>query len=417
MRSISNKDQILIGADASLSTGNTLNNGEIGIFNAVTGARVNDGNSAAAEKIMFAQGRTYNGAYAPLVSDVIELSKITHSDVTTYTADQEQITTVGYDGSAGSIDLIDNFNYYLRIYIEELVVAHSDGRDYVQGNAASGTTALGSAIANDLAKTLQNSLAKRAEKLMKVEILTNRAGVAFTSAVTATFTKGSKAVVATAGAFGAAEAVAGAFVRAGTATTAPVYKIATRESGTLITLDRPFEGATTSVTAEHILNGTGSGETDEAGAAWGLKITGEPLGFALETVGKKRYMKSRFTITTDSGNTPVVNVQPPLLGTGTVEQVAEFEWFAQGDDGEQYRMGEPFLHGTRQHTDANVPGGGYRLLTLQFIEDSVPGFVPNVSKKLLTVAVPQTVTGADYVDTVDDGLNALLADFSLPAFS
>lgn len=243
-----------------------------------------------------------------------------------YEAPQEQITFIGYNGSSGSIDATGTDTFKLRIafkHNKDIYSQHTQQRyfEYVPVTGATG---------QDIAASFAVQLGSDTDLTeVKTERICNDAGTA--EGDTATVTNGSTTVTLTGTAAGV---VAGAYVRFGTAVTDPVYKVASEtNTGTNIVLDQPYQGTSASgVTIETIT------EALADAASFGLKFTGKALTF---TVGKFKYTKVSFDLAiANFGATTITKTQSSKVGSGTYEQVAEYEWFAQGFNKAADRVGD-----------------------------------------------------------------------------
>lgn len=241
----------------------------------------------------------------------------------------EQISYVGYNGTSGSITATSLNDYVLGItfkHDKDMWSEQANKRIFYYTSDASATQA---EIADGL------NLAMVSDTFLTDDVLVERVcNVAGTEALGASDTivgsRGSKTltVVETGGVLPYLFAV-GDYIRIGTAVTSPIYKIAettvTVADGGTITLDAPLQASVS-------LSGTGVGEyitaAEAATANFGLKLTGRALDFI---VGKLKYTKVMFDTTLKNfGSTSVTVSQRAALGSGTYEQIAELEWFANG---------------------------------------------------------------------------------------
>jgi hypothetical protein len=138
------------------------------------------------------------------------------------------------------------------------------------------------------------------------------------------------------------------------------------------------------------------------GANYGIRLTGQALDFEL---GSFKYNVMTFDVQLSGfGVTPVTYTTAAQLGSGTYEQVAELEWFANGFNGVINRVHFPAPTGTQ---DA-VSGETYDVLALEYFDASetyvVSGTKP--AKKLLYIALPD---GASQTTQVLAQLNPWLA--------
>jgi len=377
-----------------------LEDGQIAIFTPAGAVST----IAAGEKFVIAMG---GRAGKPVfVSDVIDPTKVEVARSRGIQAGQEQIDSVGYNGVSGSMaNLATNTLYIIDFYIQEYLRSSSDGRLIKHGQYQS-LNALPSQmeVAEGLANSTILNFSREAEDYIQLDVLNAAAGA--TEANNITITNGSKVVLGA----GALTAVVGDYLRFGTvgggATVADaVYKVVSI-SGLYYTLNRK-------VTAASGVMATGTADADVVtnaqaiAAAAGFTITGKPLSFE---VGKQNYEKARWElILKDLDGTTYSRVQDALKGNGTWEDVAEQEWFAKGNEGEYFRMGEPVIQTNSPNT---AVGTFYDTTTIRWVEDSVVGFQANVSPKQITILSPNgmdCMTDAANVGGVWLNLNSAIA--------
>ena len=381
-------------AGSSLTAANA---GEICILSE-NGKILSEANAATEQKFKVGLRR---GAHIDFVSDIIDKSKISFIGRKTYAAAVQQVSYVGYNGTSGSIDANDNELYYLRIYLEDLFARGSgDGKSVKHGVYKSGTSATQKQIAEGVVESLINNFSRETEQQVRFELVNDEAGTAFTgTAANLTVTKGSK-VVAIDGTL--VEAAAGAVIRLGGAGTSnAVYEIASYTASSDVTLKTPYQGddATIAVADTMVIAGVAA-----AAAEYGIKMTGVPADFDL---GKIKYKIVRFEpqVDTTEGfgpDTLITNATAASSGTGTIPIVKEMEWFMQGHEGEFFRKGGPLIFDRKTDASSAVAGGGYSLIDIMFVDDSVVGFQPNVSKKHLTLAIPATTPAYALTGNADD---------------
>lgn len=258
-------------------------------------------------------------------SQVIRSNKIYGSNVTSYSglsyvAPAEQISYVGYNGSSGSIEAINDNTYKLRVVFKHDVENWSEQVNVSYNEYTSDSSATASEIAAAFAKKFDKSYpASNAD--IKVERVTDGTFTVAGGATTATVVKGSPTVTFSASTHAF---VAGDVIRiGGAASTFPVYLVSS-VSGVTVTLDSNYQGDSATVANANI------GEMSVI-TAWGLKITGRAL---TTTVPTFKYLKVAFDVTLkDFGTTAVTDSQVASRGNGTYEEIAELEYFARGFDG------------------------------------------------------------------------------------
>ncbi len=242
----------------------------------------------------------------------------------------QQVYVLGYDNTSGSIDMtttakILNISYK---HDDQLWSERLMKRSY----PSSGTTQ--AAVATEIAGLMnQDSYnanmgnSRAAGGWISAELLTDSTITA--DASTATVVKGSNLVTVT-----AANASVGEWLRIGTATTGPVYKLIAI-SGTTYTLNMPFQGASaTSVNVDRIT------AANAALGNWGIKMTGLALDFGTFPYPEYGYMTTKFTVHPGSGwgSTTLTKTTEASRGKGTYAQVSEMESFASTMRGQQNRV-------------------------------------------------------------------------------
>lgn len=264
-------------------------------------------------------------------SDVIDASTITNYIGKLSAAATEKITYIGYTGSTGSIEVNNSTTYVARILLLPSVAADFAQQKVKHMVYKSDIAATQEEIATGLVQNLSNNYQINKEPEIKAERVLNSAGVeALGAADTFVGVRGQSTItiVETGGVLPYLFAV-GDYVRLGTATTDPVYKITattvTVADGGVLTLDTPLQ---TSISA------TGAGLVEYITAAlaaasnFGVKLTSLARNFK---VGLLPYDKFDFntTLTEGFGATTVTTSQETSFGTGTYEQVSEAEYVNQ----------------------------------------------------------------------------------------
>jgi len=419
-----NVHKVFVGASPALSTLGTLNTGEIGFFNedgrriVAAGAGAGEVNSADVSKFKIHLGRA---ASEDLVSDIIETSSMSDVVWKTYAARANQVTTIGYNGTSGSLPVTNNNLYYIRLYIQELLSSNSDGQRMKHGVYKSDASATQAEIAIGLTGSLINNFLREAEQYITFKALCDEAVTAANDFVNnITVVKGSKVVsVATAVTWGTGPTTlaVGDFVRmgsngAGTALTDDVYRVEavdTVSAAKTFTVDRPIQIAGQILTAassdaEVIAAATG------AAAEWGITLSGADLSFGGPDY---KYSIARWETQLENfGTTSAVVGTGASPGLGTYEAIASLEAFCQGFYGEIYRDGTRNVHPAELLATSAVAGGGYDTITFKCSDSKVTGsFSAEVSPKVVTLAFPATAP-AYALSSTADGIAELIEDFS-----
>ena len=411
------KTPVALGATDLTSAAFKAAEGEIGVFTK-EGVRVNTANGNIAASMQFVIAVSRGASKAPLVSDLIDGSKVTVANAVQNAVATEQSLAVGYNGTSGLI--ADVATYAGELYkVTVLVHQFLSGTDsehlkagYYQSQLTDGQAEVALGIAGSLIKNFSREVSNsNGDKPVKAKAVCNAAGALVIGAATATISKGSTQLSTNAVITGA---VVGDYIRlsetaGGIGLASPVFKILSI-AGSVYTLDREYQGATMSglaVAANVFLI------TAAAGAAgnWGVVLTGTPLPF---NRSKKRYAKCRFDVSLSEsfGSTAAANTANASEGEGTPEAVAQLEKFLNGFRAESYEMGEPFLFNSDADLLADLSAAGYGLITLKWSQVEVVSFQNEISLKELVIAVPAPTAGAAvnalYVTTAADGLADLL---------
>jgi hypothetical protein len=322
-------------ARTSSVTLSTLANGEVAIFTP-SGTLVGYTAASTTPEIIIAQGRGTGNP--PLISPVIKKSEVKAYLAGAYAAATEQVDYVGYNGTSGAIDVINDNIYILRLWLQGVTSLAHSRQHILDLPYKSDSSATQAEISEGLITAGIKTINRLADAPIAIEQICNNAGSAIGAATdTVVGTKGSKYVTITdVGGDTSVNAIAvGDYFRAGTATTAPVYRVVASTVGTgggLLTLANPLQSAVNLVgnTSEFIT------AANAATSDFGVKLTGRALPF---DVTKNRYEKVRFktTLHEDFGTTTVTNSVGATEGNGVAAQVAWMERFYQGNEGNFYR--------------------------------------------------------------------------------
>lgn len=390
-------DYLFIGAAATKTTGDidSMNTGEIGIFTP-EGVMITEA-TAATEKRFVIAAKLADGTIQK--SPVYDKADIVKAKVKAYAAKTNQIDYIGYNGTAGSIDVINDNQYYIHLYIQELLRSNTDGKRVKHGIYKSSAAATQAEIAAGLLKSLINNFSREAEQYIVFTMLTDNAGAAITGTGTITVNNGSKTVLA--GTDVDAILAVGDYIRLGsTAVTGAVYKIVSMDTtAQTMQLDVPYQGTSLAAQAE------GSSEFVTAAlmavANCGIKMTGQNLTFKTGKLNDAVVLWETQLVDFEDTTTDFKSTAA-YAGSGTINQIKQLEWFMQGFEGETYREGFSGLHSPRTNADASVGGGGYDLLRASFETKTTNGFISNVSSQAFTIAVPATAPNYAITATADD---------------
>jgi hypothetical protein len=426
---INNARQIIIGKDLTgtvLATTDLTSaafkaaTGEVGVFTK-EGTRVNAGNANIVAGMEFVIAVSRGASKSPLVSDLIDASKVTVANALINEVATEQSLAVGYNGTSGLI--ADVATYAGELYkVSILIHQFLSGTDsehlkagYYQSQLTDGQAEIALGIAGSVIKNFSREVSNSdGDKPIIAKVLCNNAGAANTGAGTITVSKGSTEVL-----FGTnvdAVATVGDYIRfdesagGATAVTDSVYKIISiNAAAQTLTLDRVY--GTTSLVAAAEANAVIITAAAGAAANWGVTLTGTPLPFNRD---KKRYAKCRFDVVLDTafGSTAVTTLTSAFEGSGTPEKVAELENFLARMMSESYEMGAPFTFNISDDLLADLSAAGYGVITLKWSQTEVVSFQNEVSPKELILALATPGAGltitSPYAITATSGLCDIL---------
>lgn len=393
---------IVNGAGAMVADGTLVNDytdftsdGDIAILD-VDNIAHDHTSTGAHDKFRIAQRHGTQVLYSPFITS----ANIKNFRGTAAVAATEQIDYIGYNGTTGSIDEIDDNVYKVNLDVRLSYAAITPRQMLKFGVYKSGSSATQADIAAGLTQNLIDNFSREKrfgnEESIKFERINSGTSTA-TSGGALTVITGSKTVTIVESAGGANDAgkynadagtmVVGDYIRFGhaTTTTYPVYKIASitgAGTGTCtVTLDVPYQGVSGSVAAAN------AGVIPVASVAdFGIMLTGRPrTNFK---AGVFRYMKARWTTTLveDFGATLLTNAQAATEGTGVGYQIAEDEWFYQGNEGAYYRVMVPPFTPRALAVTSNY----YYQITLEDVDKSYSTLAgtPELPKKeVLAIAV------------------------------
>ena len=320
-------------------------------------------------KIVQRSGATASSAQV-VQSDRIDGANVISFKGLSYAAPQEQLSYIGYDGSAGSIDASQTTDYVLRLsMLHDKDVWSNRLKTFILRYSPTSTTDQ-TDIVDYFASLLSDNSDVSSE--VSVERLSDNAGVA--EVPTLLVTKGSKTATLSAT---SATIVAGIYLRiGGTAVTDPVYKVSAI-SGTTITLDQKYQGASAAASVLESITAALANASN-----MGLKFTGLAQTFE---VLKFKYIKVKFQFQLSGfGVTTVSYTQESKPGSGTYEQVSELEQINIGFEGAVDRVGASAPSGR-----SDAVAGNYDIISLEYFNnyDTLPvsGARPARASLLLSV--------------------------------
>lgn len=294
------------------------------------------------------------GTDKDLLQTKINIGELTQYVGTPYSATQEQISYIGFDGVTSGTALVSANNYSYVPYVAIRPNTFFLGQQnllFWYGPYTSDSSASQKKVATGIAKSFLANFSEqyKVEGFIKVERVVNdaRTGVG----ANATVTKGSKTVTLST----SVTVATGSVIAFGAVAdlTSPAYIVESGGTGTSITLDIPWQGASQTFTATtHV--GT------SAGTDWGVKLTGLPENFDIYSI--RQYDKIRFELGGNVNSSTLTTSQEAKDGFGVVPLVTMDENASWGFEGQQYILGIP----PKFRTTSIVSTGTYSALSLGF---------------------------------------------------
>jgi len=391
------------------ATDTYLNDGEIAVVNGHN--VVLDAGTVLTDALAVRQGiRVVQRSGDKLVySDFIMRGGVRSYIGKTDAAATQQVSYVGYNGvaAASAIEALNSNSYDLRIKFTEGDRTGFGAQPVISALYKSDASATQAEIAAGLHLSLAGALWKSPEAPIRAERVVKAASITDSENIF-TVLNGSKYVTVTTQAewTGNIAMAAGDVIRIGTAgsgaaATDPAY-VVTSVSSLVLTLDVPFQGVSGAIPATDVALVT-------TPTNWGIKLTGLARGF---TVGKQGSINNivRFLMgVTNFGTTTTTYTTAASEGTGTYKQIAELEWFLQGNEGNEDRR--DFLH-TTARADA-VSTSTYDTLSIGYVDYGQAGLSNfQVSPKQLIVAFATGFTAGEASNLVTDTLDSFCSGTS-----
>ena len=378
-----------------------MNAGEVGVFTP-EGVRMTEA-LAATEPRFIVVSKLADGSIVK--SPTYNKADFASASVKAYEAGTVQLDYLGYNGVSGSIDAINSNLYKINIQVQELLRSNTDGRRVKFGIYESDASATQAEIAVGLAGSLIANFDREAEKFITFKALSNvalAADFAFDANFDMTVVNGSNIISSESAtpAYNTGTALAvGDFIRLGTvgggvALTDDVYEVIELPTTTTIKVDRKIQVAS-GVYADATGDATVITAALGAAADWGVALTGAALDF---TTGKLNDEVAMWETQLVDFGTTTTNFKSTTAyrGSGTPNQLAQMEWFYQGNEGEFYKEGFAYLHSPKTNAVASPAGGGYDLINCTFNTVNTVGFSNEIAPQQLMIAVPTDASGATY---------------------
>jgi hypothetical protein len=350
------------------------------------------------------------GANLPLiVSAPIKKANVYSYSGKEFNDETPQIDYVGYNGTSGSIDVLNSNAYDLKVY-QMFNVNYAEKSHAVIGYHKSDTTATQAEIAAGVQLVATDTLkGYKNEQPFKFEVLSSAADVAMTGP-SLIFTKGSKVVTSTATTALSVTLAEGDWIKVATgtsATTGIAYKVksftAAGTNPVMIVLESAYQGATATVASGTHVYTTAA---IAASANFGFKISGITQAVTSSNVlngGLEDYQPIRFkTIASGFGSTTVTSPsQSFVAGNGLPVQVAVLERQLLGNEGFLHAGAMPFVS---PRATANLSADGYSFVHLEFNDRPVNGMLGLMEQpKELDIALESdTATNASFLGNVVD---------------
>ena len=295
-------------------------------------------------------------------------SAITGVSVRQYSAATQQITAIGFNGTAGDLPAIADERFYIKVRKND-----NDAANRSQPTSIfSGPVLTVAGTQEELAELLVSSgVMNMADApgagYLKMEMLNSAAtgtGSAWGSLGNptgdATFSKGSKTVSMTdTQDLNVGDYVRLADVAATEATTNACYRIAAIPSGTTITLGTKFAGASATISEDDLFSVTAA----SLGGNYGIKVTGIMNDFDVNAF--RNYYSNRFTCSFSDAATAVSHLQGAKEGSGVWQEVAMDEYMSMGNQGENQMLSVP----PKMRTQSVVVDGAYDAVSIAVSED------------------------------------------------
>lgn len=294
-------------------------------------------------------------------SEKIPVASITKASVTAFVAPENQVEYVGYNGTDGAIDVINNNLYEVLLEFKNFGSLSPENRYRKQGFYKSTTSASQQLVAEGMRDSLIRNFSREPENnRLLFEVVSSGATTANTGTGDLTVENGSKTVVAATDVD--AVAVVGDFIRFGTTTDSPVYRItAIDATAETFKLDVAYQGETGTVIAADYEFVT---EADAAAGDFGIKMTGKNEDWKL---GIDEYsVLSWRTSLVDFGTTEVTLEQAAIFGLGNGQRVREREWFGAGNFGDKYRLVTPDLYDPYNENLQALAANSYNVVTISY---------------------------------------------------
>jgi len=303
-------------------------------------------------------------------------SAIKSTTVKQFSAAQQQITRIGYNGTTGALPTTTvKTGFFIKLRKNDNDAANRSQPASLFAQFATDATGSQEELAHGLvASGIKNMSTQPAGNngYVKFEALCDEAGAAVTGTLThLLFTKDSTEVISCTN-LGAVDnnktitnIAVGDCIKIAAALTSPVYKVKSVTNGTATTpakivLTYAYQADTAIVAkgdARRIL------EAAHLIAEYGVQVRGVASDFDVNAF--RNYYSNRFTATFSDTTVKITHVQGALDGVGVWQQVAMEEYMSMGNQGENGMLGVP----PTMRTSSVITDGQYDCLQISVKED------------------------------------------------
>lgn len=281
----------------------------------------------------------------------------------------QQISTMGYNGTANSLTAAVNTSYYVKVRKNDNDAANRSQPFSLFAQFKTGAAATQEKLAFGLVKNgVKNMSLEPANGYLRYTAICDEVGSAI-AGVVANFgvTYGNKEVTLDGS---VTNITVGDLVRLGGTTTGiQVYKVATVTSPTSITLEIAYQGITEAIAVADVVVITAA---NAAIADFGIKLTGVQADFDVNAF--RDYYVNRFTASFSDTNVITTHLQGASEGNGAWQRVALDEYMNYGFEGQNEMAAIP---PKPRDQEVKVPGRGvitaltakYSVVNIKWTED------------------------------------------------
>jgi len=348
--------------------------------------RLNAAGLTAADRFLVVQG---NGASKPLLKSGAITKASATVTASKFVARKQQITTIGYNGTTGSLPTANNTSYFIKIRKNDNDAANRSQPSSLFAQFVTDASGTQEELAFGLASVgTKNMSLQPANNYLKFEVLSD--GTPTALAANAGVVNGSKLVTVVAHGL-----VAGALVNLAGAT----YKIADVVNANSFNLTTVYQGATATITAGTTI---ATEAASLAGATkFGIRLTGIQADFDVNAF--RDFYVNRFTATFSDEDILITHVQGASEGNGAWERVAMDEYMTYGFEGQNEMMSVP----PRPRDTTVVTGAEYGVLQISS-RDTSDGLVSVdpfkgtvlIYAELVTSALTTTLAAGEAVNII-----------------